>query len=184
MPHYQSFDPATEITGLSALSLLKNIMHKDIADIIHRHGLDQIDPNAWYPLQSLLDVLSDISEGENVTSTFVSIGMAAAQPGYDAMSEQMKAMSLGEFLKLYADVYKSRMRHGETGWIKVEQQAKNHYVLTLYIPYPDDVFYGVFYAYTRLFRPAGQGFTVKYDDKTVSREKGGEVTVLHVVVDD
>ncbi|MBC8172012.1 MAG: hypothetical protein H7X77_10080 [Anaerolineae bacterium] len=183
MPHYQSFDPKAEIIGQTALSLITNIMHDDIAGILKRHDLEQIDPAAWYPIQSVLDVLSEISEGENASSAFVSIGMAAGKLGYDSLPDAVKQMSLGDFLVLYSKHYQSRMRNGDAGWIKVEQRNERHSVIQSCIPFPDDVFYGVFYAYARLYRPAGKGFTVKYDEQLVRHDDGGEFTTLHVLID-
>ncbi len=71
-------DPETELTGQTVLSLIKNINYQNIQAIIEKHGLTDIDPNAWYPLQDVLNVLREISDATNSTFNFVSIGMTAA----------------------------------------------------------------------------------------------------------
>ncbi|HEX2619421.1 MAG TPA: hypothetical protein VHL11_04715, partial [Phototrophicaceae bacterium] len=157
MQHYKSFDPETEMVGQTVLSLVNSIMHNDIVDILKKHGLDKIDPLGWYPVQSVLDVMSDISKGDNASPVFVSIGMAAAQLGYESMGEDARQLPIGDFLTLYSKHYQSRTRYGDAGWIEVEMENERHYVITSRLPFPDDVFYGTFYAYARLFRPANKG---------------------------
>jgi hypothetical protein len=160
-----------------------SIMHKDIAGILARHGLAKIDPNEWYPMQSVLDVMSDISMGENASAALISIGMAAAQATYDGLSEELKQQPLGDFLASYSQIYPTRARNGDSGWIKVEKLSEAQFVVTMKVPVPDDMFYGMFYAFTRLFRPKNKGFTVQYDDQVQRRDDGGDVTVMNIVVE-
>lgn len=183
MSHYQSFDPATELVGYSVLAFTTNITHEDIAEILEKHHLAQIDPNRWYSLQKVLNVLNDISEEANSMSNFVSIGMAAAQRGYETLSDEAKRLPLGTFLKQYGMAYKARLRNGDVGEVETEEVNDKHYILRLRVPFPDDVFYGVIYGYVRLFRPQNQSFSLKYDDRIPRRDQGGDVTVLHVQMD-
>lgn len=183
MSYYQAFDPATELVGHSVLAFTTNIMHEDIAEILEKHNLAQVDPSRWYSLQKVLDVLSDISRETNSMSNFVSIGMAAAKHGYEAMPDAAKGLPLDAFLKHYTIAYKDRLRNGDVGEVEFEKVNDKHYILRLRVPFPDDVFYGVIYGYVRLFRPQNQSFSVKYDDRIPRRDQGGDVTVLHVQMD-
>lgn len=65
MPRYQSFDPNTELNGRTVLAFITSIKHSDIKTILEKHQLDQVDPNQWYSLQLVLNVLSDISDNAN-----------------------------------------------------------------------------------------------------------------------
>lgn len=179
MPKY-TCDPQTELMGRTALSLIENIQHHNIAPILKQHGLDTIDPDRWYKMQDVLNVLSDISEGTNAMSNFVSIGIAAAE--LSVLPPEMEKMSLAEILTAYGKIYKIRHRGGDAGEVNVEQVAPNHFKLTMQIPYPDDVFYGVMYGYTRRFRPPGAHFVVKYDENVKRRDDGGEETVVHIIL--
>jgi hypothetical protein len=180
MPHYQSFDPRTEINGRTAQSLIINIHHQDMEDILRRHGLLTIDPHSWYSLQTILNVLSDISEAGNSLTNFVSIGVAAAELGFGVLSEEQKAMSPEAFLMSYGQIYHTRLRGGDGGEIRTEKMNDDHFVVTMRIPFPDDVFYGIYYGYLRHFCPPNQTFTIMYDPSHRRREEGGESTVLHV----
>ncbi len=184
MPTYQAFDPNTELVGRTALSMTSNIMQDEYIDILKRHGLEQIDPEAWYPVQSLLDVFNEIARGGfNASPIFVSIGMAAARLSLESMPPQLKALPWQTFFTSYDKVWQSRHRNGDVGRVTTEYVDDNHLVLRFRSPYPDDIFYGAFYAYTRHFKPAGKNFSVTYDDKLLPRDKGGNETVIHIQVE-
>jgi len=42
--------------------------------------------------------------------------------------------------------------------------------------------YGIFYAYARHFRSAGERFVMLYDEAIPHRDKGGEKTVIHILL--
>jgi hypothetical protein len=185
MLHYQSFDPQTELNGTSTEMFLKSIMHDDIEHILKHHGLSQIDPEGWYPTQAVLDVFNEVAEeGVNASPTFVSCGMAAVESALAGMSPQMKSMSLQEFCANYSARWQTLHRNGDAGSVEFQLVEENHIVMTLRVPYPDDVMYGVFYAYARFFMPKGKHVTVAYDEKLPRREQGGETTVIHIRVKD
>ncbi len=180
MPRYQAFDPQVEMIGMTASGFIKSLMHDDITDILARHHLDNIDPQGWYPVQNLLDVMSEISEGSNTTTIFVSIGMAAVEMGLEAMPAAMKSLSIQEFFSKYDAVWKSRHRNGDPGSAQYELVDENHIILRIKTPFPDDIFYGGMYAYARFFCPNGKTFSVAYDENIPRRDAGGDVTVIHI----
>ncbi len=179
MPKY-TCDPQTELMGRTALSLIENIQHQDIKPILRKHNLDSINPDTWYKMQDVLNVLSDISDGDNAMSNFVSIGISAAE--LSVLPPEMEKMSLAEILMAYGKIYNIRHRGGDAGEISVEQVSNNHFKITMKIPYPDDVFYGVMYGYARRFRPAGAHFVVQYDETAKRRDDGGEYTIVHITL--
>lgn len=181
MPKY-TCDPRVELTGQTVLSLVQNIQHQDIEPILKKHNLNSVDPNAWYFLQDVLNVLSDVSDTEDAMTNFISIGIAAVEVGY--IPPEMQSMTVAEFLTAYGKIYQIRHRGGDPGSVTIETVSPNHLKLILKIPYPDDVFYGIMYAYTRRFRPAGAKFLVRYDDTVPRREEGGEATILHITWDE
>jgi hypothetical protein len=63
----EAFDPETEISGRAMLALIRCIVADEISDIVKRHGVDSetLDPEAWYPLQTWLDVFQDIAHQLN-----------------------------------------------------------------------------------------------------------------------
>ncbi len=184
MPTYQAFDPKSEIIGRTALSMTTSIMHEDIEGILERHGLKSIDPEAWYLVQSLLNVMNEvISGGVNASPIFVSIGMAAARLSLEAMPPQLKALPWQTFFASYDKIWQSRHRNGDVGHVVCEQVDDHHLILRFRSPYPDDIFYGAFYTYARHFKPEGMSFKVAYDEKLLPRDRGGDETVIHSYVE-
>ncbi len=179
---YQSFSPETELVGFTVLSLITNITHTEIRDILHRHGLAQVDPQQWYPLQQVLDVLSDVAAETDHTTNFVSIGMAAAEQSIRHLPPEIEALSLEQFILLYPQIYKSRMRCGELGYIQTDKVSDTEFVITLRTPFPDNVMYGLYYAFVRHFLPQRSAFTLKYDPQVTPRDEGGEVTIMRLTV--
>lgn len=180
MPRYVSFEADTELNGNTALAFLKNIRHDNIVDILKKHGMDNIDPTAWYPLQSVLNIMNDIYESSDASTNFVSIGIAAAQLGIDNLPPQMANATLEQLLMAYPAVYQQRHRGGDPGEIAVKKVDDSHYIITMRVPYPDDVFYGVMYGYVRHFCPQNKRFSLRYDPDLPRREDGGENTLVHV----
>lgn len=180
MPRYVAFDAETELNGNTALAFLKNIRSTDITNILKKHAMDNIDPAAWYPLQNVLNVMNDIYESSDASTNFVSIGIAAAQLGIDSLPPQMASATLEQLLMAYPAVYQQRHQGGDAGELSVKKMNDDHYVITMRVPYPDDVFYGVMYGYVRHFRPQDRRFSLRYDPDVPRREDGGEHTIIHV----
>ena len=111
---------------------------------------------------------------------FVAVGMAAGELGTKNLPPDMEKMSLEEFLEAYARIWVLRHRNADANAIKPEKVSDRHIRVTSRIPYPDDLLYGILYAYPRHFLPEGSGFVVKYDENIPRRDHGGEETVIHI----
>ncbi len=184
MPHYQSFDPNTEFTGQATLAFIKNINHREIESILKKHHLDTIDPSSWYKVQDILDVMSDISNEDDSSANFVSIGMAAGQLAVDRMTPEQRATTVESWLSAYADsMYDARHRGGGAGKLTLTKESDQHLIIHMNSPYPDDIMYGLFYAFVRALRPPGKGFVLRYDEESPRRDLGGSVTLIHVQID-
>lgn len=172
-------DPDTELTGQTVLSLITNINYRNIETIVARHHLSQVNPEAWYPLQDVLNVLRDISAATGSTFNFVSIGMAAAQLAY--IPPEMEHFSVEQILQQYSKIYKMRHRGGNAGAVQVESISPTHLKIIMDTPYPDDIMYGVMYGYARRFLPDGTPIIVRYDENHLRMSHGGQSTILHVM---
>jgi hypothetical protein len=181
MSHYQAFDMKSEVLGQMAMSMTKSVLHDEIEQILDRHGMNNLDPNSWYPVQNLMEVFNEVSE--NTSQIFVSIGMASAQSSLQAMP-QIKALPFHKFFAGFDSVWQSRHRNGDVGHLKYKQIDDNHITMTFRSPYPDDIFYGAFFTYAREFKPEGKTFKVSFDETTPTREKGGKETTIHIYLVD
>jgi hypothetical protein len=177
-------NPAIELSGVTANSLMINLMSDEMRPILERHNLADIDENAWYPLQNLLNVLRDIAASQGGSLNLVSIGMSAAKQGLRHFPPPVFEMSLLEFFSSYQQWYDARHRPVGEGRISAEEVEAGHITITLQdIPYPDDVMYGLFYELVRSLRPAGTNFTLEYDDEVQRDKTGGNATRLHLWLD-
>jgi hypothetical protein len=178
---YQAFDPNSEAIGSSLLGFIQCIRSKDIGPYLEKHGLTNIDPNGWYPVQTWLDVLSDLAEERpgQVMFDFVSVGMAVAAV-IPLPEEYYASLPFEEALLASGGSGYKRNHRGDAGEHSVEKVGEHHIKITIRTPYPDDLLYGVYYGLSRRFLPPGHHFTLQYDEETPRRDKGGEVTIMHL----
>lgn len=182
MSRYIAFDPNTEVIGAYVLSFTTNLNHTDMQDLVKKHGLDEIDPQGWYPQQPVLDLMSDIMDANNATTNLIAVGMAVAEQGYKLLPDHMRSMSLLEFFSTYEQIYPQRHRNGDVGYMKIEKIDDHHIKIHIKTAYPDDAFYGIFYGYARQFSK-GKGFMVAFDETVQRRDEGGDETVIRVEFD-
>jgi len=181
MSRYQVFHPDHESKGQTLIDLANAIDAEEFLPILEKHGLTSIDPDSWYPQQRQLDALSEIAELSGGMYDLVSLGLKMAETA--AMPPQFETLSLQEVL-MHGDIaYRMTDRGTDPGDVKAEILNDKHFRITLRVPDPDDLWYGIVYGYMRRFSPKGTRFTVYYDQDIPRREQGGKVTVIHAVLD-
>jgi hypothetical protein len=173
---YKAFDPNSEVQGLVLLNFLTNIMSDKVIPILHKNGLEQVNPDTWYPVQTWLNVLSDLSETNGPWESLVAIGMKV---GENTANQAVKP-SFEEFMINFNAPHAAFHRHGDVGEFQIEKVNNRHFKLTARVPYPDDLGYGVVYGAARCLLPAATSFNVWYDEEVTRRDLGGEITVFHV----
>lgn len=182
MARYQAFDPANEVIGATAMALINNIQSDEIVPLLEKNGLADMEPDQWYPLQDVLNVMSDISENPNATTNFVSVGMAAATIGIQSRPPEAQQAPLRQILEQYGEYFPTRFRNGDLGFVRTQVVNDDHFIVEVKTAFPDDIFYGIMYAYARHYKPEGKHFTVKYDENASRRDFGAEVTLIHIVL--
>ena len=174
-------DPNVELNGISVYGFLSSLTHDEYLDVLEKYGFSDIDRDAWYPLQKVLDVLYEILERPGARVTLVSISMAAVDN--QELPPQVSSMSPDGFFKLYEQLYPTRHRNGEVGTVTADAVQPGLVQITMdsNVPYPDDVMCGVFYAYMRrLLRGTDASFSVSYDDARPRKGEGGSETVYNI----
>lgn len=178
MPVFEC-DPAVELNGTTTSAFLSSILHSQFEDILAKHNLADVDPNAWYPLQDVLNVLKDIADMPGSMMSLVSIGMAAVDNL--ELPPEVTGLTPDRFLKLYEQLFPTRHRNGSAGTVRAETLGPDRASLILGddVGYPDDVMYGVVYAYIRRLEPV-TSFAVEYAEDPPRREEGGSETQIVV----
>jgi len=174
-------DPNAEIIGQNLMSTVVHINKENVQPILEKHGLVNIDPEKWYPLQTWMDVLNDIEETGSSMSDFVSLGLAIAETA--VLPPEIENASFEEFCAGMDYAYQMNHRGGDVGHYVAEKIADGHMKVTVTAPYPDDQAYGVLYGFARRFLPTSTDFVVEYDENIPRKEMGGTETIVHITWD-
>lgn len=178
MSYFKPLSPDQELLGILVKGYPSAINYDNFKEIYAKHGLGDVDPNKWYPAQSIANVVNEIADTQTgAMFDFVSIGMAMIDevpiPGIGQLSLVDTMKGLDAFLH-------QTVRGSDIGHVKVEQVSDKHLkIYTRAIP-PDDVVYGTYYALARKILPEGTGFTVFYDPDAPRRDDGAEETIIHI----
>jgi hypothetical protein len=178
----KQIDPRVEVSGAPMLSLIQNINADETKSLLAKHGLVNLTAEGWYPAQKWFDIFDDINNGDNSSANLVAIGMAVVDtaktpPGFEEAD-------LPAILALWNEHYHLNHRSPiDIGAIRTERRGDKHIVVELTTLYPDDLCYGMTFAYARRTLPKGTHFTVKYDEQEPRIEKGGTRTLVHVTWD-
>jgi hypothetical protein len=175
---YVSFDPNAEIIGQNVLGFVGCTNKDRIIPFLEKHGLNHIDPDQWYPLQSWLDVLNDLVNAGGAMFDFVSVGLKIAETA--VYPPEVEHMPFADFVMLIPQVYQLQHRNGDVGEERAEKLSNTHLRLIMNTPYPDDLAYGVVWGMARRFLPKGTQFTIAYDGAEPRHDQGGEYTVLDI----
>ncbi len=180
MPKFQC-DPHIEVLGQQVIAFFNNARSEEIRPVLAKYGLASINPDEWYPVQSLLDVLSDLAKQADWSANFVSIGMAMADAA--DLPPESRGAPIEDFLMRINAEYQAWHRGGDTGIIEVQKLADGHFQLVNEIKtaYPDDMVYGLVYGYVRRLLPQGTPFRVRYNESGgPRRDYGGDFTVIDI----
>jgi len=147
---------------------------------MEKHGIVGLDPFSWYPVQMLLDATNELTRHANMTSNFVAIGMKIGE--HVPLPPEMVNPTLEEVLMIWDDLYQGLHRGGDVGHIRIEKVSNTYFKTIQSGLYPDDMSYGVLYAYGRRFLPPGTEYEVFYDPDVIPRDQGGtgEATYINI----
>lgn len=178
MGKYEPIGPGGEVLGQVMLSMMENMNAERIRPHLERHGLGNLDPEAWYPIETWLDVFNDMETESGAYADFVSAGMAIADKA--VFPPEFDNMSFIEIMQTWNDAYLMNNRGEGMGEMPCEVINDKHIAMIARTPYPDDYIYGSYYGAARHFLPDGTDFTVYFDEEEPRREEGGERTIVHI----
>ena len=176
--HYTVFNPDHEVLGVLILSYRNSINQQNYHELYTQMGLDNVQPDQWYPFQRLLDVFNAIAERNDAMMDFVSIAMASAIGA--PMPPEFDQMPFTQVMLAFNHSLEGVNRGSDYGYTHVIEVEPNHMRINARYPAPDDSLYGGVYCYAKRFLPKGSHFTLRYDETIPRREEGGDVTVMHL----
>lgn len=176
MEKFTAFDPKTEVIGYTMTSFLDCVTHTEVVPIVRAHGVENIDPDQWYPQQLWLDILTDIVHQPNAMENLVAVGMKLAEkiifpPSVTTIKEALAGGSVA---------YQKNHRNGNPGYVTYEDAGPTRVLLTVNTPYPDDFMYGTRYGYARRFLGGHRDLRVHQSNRLVYRRPEDPPLVLEV----
>jgi hypothetical protein len=172
--------PGAETLGLLLGGFSDNIQGAETRPILEKHGFFNLQPFEWYPVQMLLDALNELAESPNTMPNFVAIGMTIGEGV--PLPPEMANPTLEDVLMIWNNLYQALHRSADVGGIKIEKVSDTYFKTIQSVVYPDDMSYGVLYAYGRRFLPPETPFIVFYDPDVTPRDQGGsgEATYINI----
>jgi hypothetical protein len=193
MTQFVAFDAKTEVLG-AVISVYSLALGPEAQPLLKQHSLDFLDPDQWYPQQTLLNVLRDAAEGDlKAMFDLVRTGMKVPE-----MS--LKRLDLSEFEKLIMSMYgecnpftllqaaftsdlpmgySNVHRNGYPGKYELTRTGQHAANVRIETPYPCDFDYGVIWGDIRTFFASKLTFTVRHAEGPC-RQKGSDACVYQI----
>ncbi|HEX2621191.1 MAG TPA: hypothetical protein VHL11_13615 [Phototrophicaceae bacterium] len=165
--------PAAEQMGHTFAFFFETILAQDIDPILQKHGLSlsTFDPNQWYRMQTVLNVMQDVyASDNNVSQKLVSMGIRAAEtfpipPEAHTVKEAIQAaISMAD--QMYRNVPRG---FGQS----IHVSGDRHLQMFSNVPFADDSVYGAFWGIIKRYKPEGNAFVMRNIDNPNPKEHPG-----------
>jgi hypothetical protein len=162
--------PQAEVIGQTVLAFAQNLEADTIAPLLPKYGLDNIDPEKWYPHQAWMNILKELSEMPDGATGLVAFGRKVVEtammpPEIDTIPKMLEALHAIHHLNL---------RHvpEEEGY-SLEKLGEKHYIVYQNTPNPDDAIYGFLWGLAARFKAPGEQFVVRKIENTKPEQYSG-----------
>lgn len=171
---YIAGTPEAMVIGQTVLAFAENIEAEKIKPILPKHGLDNIDPEEWYPHQNWMNVLKELDEtlGEQASTTFIAFGKKVVETA--VMPPEIK--TIPDVLNLLHDIHHLNLRNipDEEGY-SIEKKGEKHYWVYHNTPNPDVAIYGFIWGLVARYKQPHEVFIVQQIENPNPEEKPGSV---------
>lgn len=171
MANRRVFPPHVEQSGAGVLSIVAEL--DDLRNvglrILARHGIENPDPTTWYPLQSFLDALRELSELSG-PATLRAIGLRIPEkahwpPGITTVEAALKSLDAA---------YHMNLRGGDVGHYTFTQTGPRSGQVVCDNPFPCAFDRGILERVLEKFVPPGSTPGLVRAHPETCRELGGE----------
>jgi predicted hydrocarbon binding protein len=134
MPQYEPFDDGVEARGQTILSVVDafpSALQGRAEAILAEHGIEDIDPDMWYPQENYLGSLEEIDDSMG-TNTLNQIGKTIPKnaewpPSVDTAFDAVESID---------EAYQMNHRGGEIGYYSADKTDDKTIEVTCSNPYP------------------------------------------------
>jgi hypothetical protein len=157
---YTAGTPQAEVIGIAVIAFAENAEADVIKPVLEKHGLGEIDPDAWYPHQLWLDVLHEVEDtfGGGATMALVAFGRQVVATA--VMPPEIK--TIPDVLHALHAIHHANLRNipQEEGY-QIKQVSDNHYIVYHNTPDPEDAIYGFLWGLVARFKAPDEMFAVR-----------------------
>lgn len=148
--------PNASMLGAIVLAIMESLNYQEYRHLVDpvfaEHGIQEIDPEAYYPAQVLLDMYKMMDGQGNSMFNFVAIGKQVG----DNLEFPPEVTTLADAVAGLNDMYRSMLRDfDESELYEFTQVDEQHLVIKDNNPYPHDMVYGYIHSLARRFAPQG-----------------------------
>jgi hypothetical protein len=130
------------------LALIENINVNDFSGTLESFGLAHIDPDQWYPLQTLIDLHDALANQPIAESNMIAIGVKAAETAI--LPPQID--TLEKLLAGYDYAYRENYRHlSQDNRYEVQFVGDRKAVVINHTHNPNEIVYGVLWGFAKRF---------------------------------
>ncbi len=163
--------PEAEVIGQVVLAFIQNLEAKQVAPLLPKYGLDNIDPEKWYPHQSWMNVLKELCEQSGSSQALVAFGRKVVETA--VMPPEID--SIPKVLDLLHTIHHLNVRNiPEDEGYKIEKLGEKHYMVYENTPNPEDAIYGFIWGLAARYKAPGEHFVVLKVPNPKSDESPGK----------
>ena len=155
---YVASSPDAEILGAVLLSFVQNVKADELMPFLKKYGLDEMDPNKWYPQQLILDFYKGMADNTiNMSENMVAIGIKSVE----TVPQNPDAKTLEQAILTSNATNKVILRNvPEDEGFAIAESRPGYLLVIDNTPYPADAMYGYFWGLARRYKTPGGGFRV------------------------
>jgi hypothetical protein len=175
MVQFVSFAPGVEVLGASMMANIEGMGEKAIP-LLARHGLANLEPDKWYPLQNYLDFYKELASMRQGGIDLVSVGQKV--PEKAVFPPQID--SIQSAFQLLDEAYHMNHRGGDIGHYHVKLVGSRQIDIIAQNPFPCDLDLGIISGLANRFRPEKAHPIAYHDILKPCRKHGADYCVYHV----
>lgn len=179
LPYNPFFTPQLEVNSLLTQAVLEVHGNQKLEHTFYKQGIAEDKTNAWYNIQSYINILQEISSNSGPFGLF-KLGKYIGQE----LEFPEHIQSLEEALNVLEDVFGQLHRNGEVGnytLIKFDEFQKEA-IIECKNPYPCYFDRGLLIKVARRFAPLGtEVINIELDNLIPSRLVGGDSSLYHIL---
>ena len=173
-------DPELKTAGVTMLAYIDNIHGEIYKPLLAKYGIEEIDPDGWYPVQYICDVFNDIVKNGDASSSFIALGMQIAEQS--VFPPELEKPTMPMMLLGWNDHYVANHKDGDLPPVETVRLGDQDFQLVLHPDhiYPFDLVYGLAWGFCKQLLPPNTEFKVSYDEKYSPYVENAEKVVISI----